>query len=215
MRETGQRTRIKICGLSRPRDIETVNRLGVDYAGFIFWPHSRRAVTAEEARDLRGLLDSHIVPVGVFVDAMPEEIADLAAGGIISMIQLHGGESENYIRQLRQLLEERGAAHTPLMRAFTVRGPADLREAALSTADYVLLDNGKGTGQAFDWSLLREERTERKWFLAGGLTPRNVGSAIRGFRPWAVDLNSGVETEGYKDPVKMEAAVRAVREADL
>ena len=212
----GGKVRIKICGLRRPEDIEAANRLLPDYIGLIFWPGSRRAVTAAGAAALRERLDPRIVPVGVFVDAAPEEIAALASAGTIGMAQLHGQETEEYIARLRAMTD------IPVMKAYTVRGPEDLRAAAESSADYVLLDNGKGTGRTFDWGLLAGPRDgtrhdedamglSRPWFLAGGLTPENVEEAVRRFRPFAVDLNSGLETDGYKDPGKMAAAAAALR----
>ncbi len=213
------RTGIKICGLSRREDIEAVNRLRPGYVGFIFWEKSRRAVTPQQARILRQLLDPEIVSVGVFVDASPEEAADLAAEGTIGMVQLHGGETEPYIRVLRRCLAERGRPDVPVMKAFTVTGREDLIAAAESSADYVLLDSGKGTGRRFDWSLVQNSSGEpvlqgRRWFLAGGLSPENVGEAILRLHPFGVDLNSGVETEGSKDPEKIRAAIDAVRRAD-
>ena len=199
-------TRIKLCGLSRPRDIEAANALGPEYIGFVFAPGSRRYVTPEKARELRALLIPPIRAVGVFVREAPETVAGLLNSGVIDLAQLHGGEDEEYIRQLRGLTDK------PIIRAIRVDGPAALIEAAASTADHILLDHGPGgTGRAFDWSLL--QGFDRPYFLAGGLDPENVSAAVAALRPFAVDVSSGVETDGVKDEAKMRSFVGAVRAA--
>ena len=199
-------TRIKLCGLSRPRDIEAANALGPEYIGFVFAPGSRRYVTPEKARELRALLIPPIRAVGVFVREAPETVAGLLNSGVIDLAQLHGGEDEEYIRQLRGLTDR------PIIRAIRVDGPADLIEAEASTADHILLDHGPGgTGRAFDWSLL--QGFDRPYFLAGGLDPENVSAAVAALRPFAVDVSSGVETDGVKDEAKMRSFVGAVRAA--
>ena len=191
------RTRIKICGLRRPEDIRGVNEAGPDFAGFVIHvPRSPRNVTAGEAEALSRLLSPGILPVGVFVNE-PEE----------SVAQLHGQEDEGYIRRLRQLTEGK------LIQAFSVREKKDLERAAASSADYILLDHGRGgTGSSFDWNLV--EAMERPWFLAGGLTCRNLVKALDRLHPWAVDLSSGVETEGKKDAEKIRRAVEIVRRGE-
>ena len=106
-----------------------------------------------------------------------------------------------------------------LIQAFRIRCVDDLKTAMESEADYLLLDNGTGTGEAFDWSLISDAEVlmcgeaARPWILAGGLGPDNVAEAVRRFRPYAVDLSSGAETDGWKDPEKMARCVQAVREA--
>lgn len=197
--------KIKICGLSRPCDIDFVNAQGPDFIGFVInFPKSRRNVTPRQAADLRGRLRDGIVPVGVFVDEEAETVARLLNEGVIDMAQLHGREDEAYIQRLRGMTDKK------LVKAFRVTSPRDVEEAKASSADYILLDNGTGTGRQFDWSLI--EGVERPWFLAGGLDPQNLAEAARRLRPWSVDLSSGVETDGQKDAAKIEAAVRAARE---
>ena len=199
-------TKIKLCGLSRLEDIEAANRLKPDYAGFVFWPESRRAVTPAQAAALKAALDPSIRAVGVFVDEDPENVAQLLAAGIIDLAQLHGREGPGYLRILSGLVGHR------TIQAVKVTGPEDLDRARESRADHLLLDAGAGEGRPFDWSLLSV--FSRPYFLAGGLTPDNVGEAIRTLAPWGVDVSSGVETDGRKDPAKMEAFVAAVRCAD-
>ena len=199
-------TRIKLCGLSRPEDIRAANSLRPDYIGFVFAPKSPRRVSVEDARELRRILDPSIRSVGVFVREDPALVAGLLESGIIDIAQLHGEEDKNYIRQLRAM-----SGH-PIIQAFRNDTAADLVKAQTSPADYVLLDNGPGgTGNVFDWTLL--EGFPRPFFLAGGLTPENAVNAIRSVHPFAVDVSSGIETNGYKDPEKMKRFVHAVRTA--
>ena len=122
--------------------------------------------------------------------------------------QLHGQEDEAYIRALRGLTDRK------IWKAFKITAPGDLAAAAASSADLVLLDNGPGgTGESFDWALLRDFHA-RPYVLAGGLNPENAAAAIAALRPFGLDVSSGIETAGRKDPGKMEKFVRAVREAD-
>lgn len=196
--------KIKLCGLSRLCDIKAVNELMPEYIGFIFAEKSRRYVSPGQAAKLKEQLDKDIKSVGVFVNAKPEFIVDLLGSGTIDIVQLHGGESEEYINRLRQFTDK------PIIKAFSVDGERDIEEANASGADYVLLDSGKGgTGTVFDWDLIR--KMNRPYFLAGGLTVSNVGNAVEKLRPYAVDVSSGIETDGYKDRNKMEMFVKAVR----
>ena len=199
-------TRIKLCGLSRLQDVEAANMLMPEYIGFVFAPKSKRCVTRQQAAELKKHLAPGIRAVGVFQDAPPENVAKLLKRGVIDLAQLHGSEDEAYLRRLRELTA------APIIQAFRVRSRADLMAAERSTADHVLLDAGAGEGNVFDWSLLREFR--RPYFLAGGLGPENAEEAVRMLHPFAVDVSSGIETEGKKDPAKMAAFAAAVREAD-
>ena len=199
-------TRIKICGLTRPEDVRYVNTAKPDWCGFILnFPSSRRNVTPEQARALRAGLDPDIRPVGVFVDRPAEEVAALLNSGVITVAQLHGREDDAYISVLRTL-----APGCVGWRAFQLRSQADLAAADASGADLVLLDNGRGTGQTFDWSLAGS--VHRPFLLAGGLTPESIPRAVAALRPDGLDLSSGVETDGVKDPAKIQAAVTAARE---
>ncbi len=198
-------TQVKICGMRRPEDIRHANRLRPEMIGFVFWKPSKRYVSPDEAAKLRSILDDGITPVGVFVDEDPRIVADIATNGTIDMIQLHGTEDEEYIHGLRKLTD------APVIRTFCVRTEEDLVKASGSSADMVLLDNGKGTGQTFDWTLMRD--LGRDFILSGGLSESNVGDAVRRFHPFAVDVSSAVETDGFKDRSKMERFIDAVRSA--
>ena len=198
-------TKIKICGLRRPEDIAYVNEAKPDFAGFIIdVPKSRRNVPREKVWELTALLSPEILPVGVFVNAPMETILSLVTDGTLKAVQLHGQESQSYLEELKKQVA------VPLIRAFSIRSPEDLTEAEKSPADFVLLDNGAGgTGETFDWSLLSS--FDRPFFLAGGLRLENITEAVSRFHPYALDLSSGVETDGYKDKEKIIAAVAAVR----
>ncbi len=199
-------TKIKLCGLSRTEDIEAVNELKPEYIGFVFAPKSRRYVTPQAAAELKQLLSAEIQAVGVFVNESPEKIAELLRSGVIDIAQLHGDEDEDYISRLRQLTDK------PIIKAFRVKTEKDIADAERCSADYILLDSGAGTGTVFDWKLPANIR--RSYFLAGGLSPDNVGKAVAALHPFAVDVSSGIETDGTKDKTKMAAFAAAVRKGE-
>ena len=227
-------TKIKMCGLRNLEDIEAVNEWKPDYAGFVFAPESRRYVTAEQAAELKDHLDPQIQAVGVFVDEAPERVAALLNQGVIELAQLHGSEDEEYLVRLRELTLK------PVIQAFRILSREDVVRAMKSSADEILLDSGAGTGSTFNWEVLRMEsgydraidaekdgerafctkrnrekslyaEETRPYFLAGGLNPQNVTEAIRQLHPYAVDVSSGIETDGSKDREKIAAFVTAVR----
>lgn len=199
-------SKIKICGLSRSCDIDFANEAKPDFCGFIIGvPQSRRNVSPEMVRRLAQRLDPDVVPVGVFVNAPMDEITSLAEDGTLRCVQLHGQEDENYIMQLRRRIS------LPIIKAFRVSCSKDAARAEQSPADHILLDNGAGgTGKTFDWGSL--EGITRPYILAGGLGPENLKAAVTWLNPWAVDLSSGVETDGKKDRKKIITAVQIVRE---
>ena len=196
-------SKIKLCGLSRKCDIEWANALKPEYIGFVFWSKSKRNVPPEKAKELKGLLSPDIKAVGVFVDEPIENVAELLNDNIIDIAQLHGGEDEEYIKKLRTLSDK------PIIKAFLLKSENDAERAEKSTADYILVDSGTGTGKSFDWELLKN--ISRPYFLAGGLCCENISQAITALDPYAVDVSSGIETNGCKDKNKMAAFVAAVR----
>ena len=196
--------RIKICGLMRPEDMETINEICPDYAGFILAQGRRRTITPERMRELTKNLKPGILRTAVFLDQDPEWIAALAMEDLMDVIQLHGHEGSDEIRYLRERTDK------TIVKAFRIDTGEDIREARDCEADLVLLDHGAGgTGETFDWSLITQ--ISRPFILAGGLDCENVREAIRQTHPYAVDVSSGVETGGKKDPEKMRQFVRLVR----
>lgn len=199
-------TRIKFCGLTRKCDIEAVNELGPEYIGFVFWPRSKRVVTREQASELKAMLDPSIKAVGVFVDEDIEVVKSLLNDDIIDIAQLHGSEDGTYINDLKM------STGKPVIKAFKIRSEDDGRQAEESPADMVLLDSGMGTGKTFNWEIIKG--VKRPFFLAGGLAPDNAAEAIRELHPYALDVSSGIETEGIKDTKKMTDFYEAVRKED-
>ncbi len=199
-------TKIKLCGLSRTQDIEAANKLKPDYIGFVFAAKSKRRVSPLKATELKSRLDPEIKAVGVFLDDDLDAVAAMMNLGIVDLVQLHGSEDEEYIKKLRTITDK------PVIKAFIINSAEDVKRAEASTADYILLDGGKGEGKAFDWSLLKN--IKRPYFLAGGLNPGNAADAVRTLVPFSVDVSTGIETDGKKDEEKMTAFVNAVREGE-
>ena len=201
--------KIKLCGLTRECDIEWANVLKPDYIGFVFAKKSRRYVSPDKARMLKNLLDPSIKAVGVFVNEEMENIASLLNEGIIDVAQLHGQESAEDIRKLRSFI----SPEKKIIQAFRIDTKEDVTKANDSLADFVLLDSGcGGTGTSFDWDLLKE--IKRDYFLAGGLDATKIPVVKKNLKPYAVDVSSGIERDGYKDQKKMAAFVKAVREGE-
>lgn len=198
-------TKIKICGLSRDADAEYVNEARPDFSGFIIGvPWSKRNIDSATALHLRKQIDKSIATVGVFIDYPIEKIAKLVTDGAVDIVQLHGGEDEDYIERLSKLIP-----HTEIWKALVIKSGEDIIKAEQCRADRVLLDSGAGCGKTFDWGIVKG--IKREFILAGGLNPQNIPAAIEQIKPWAVDLSSGVETDGVKDREKILSAVKAVR----
>jgi phosphoribosylanthranilate isomerase len=204
--------KLKICGMRRPEDIEMANRHKPDYIGFVF-ADSPRKVSYEQAKELSELLSDAIVPVGVFVNEHMKLIVDLFKDGIIEMAQLHGDEDEKYIRNLKDKSIEEAGKQIPVINAIEIKDGADYNDELLkwrdSASDYFILDSGKGSGKTFDWSLIDKESEffKNSIFLAGGLNSENLALAMEEFNPFAVDLSSSVETDGFKDEEKIKEII--------
>ena len=224
--------KVKFCGIRRTEDIEAVNRLKPDLAGFVF-AKSKRQVTKEQAAALKELLDPGIKTVAVLVNMPVEEAAALASTGIADLLQLHGDEDAAYIAKLKTLtgakiikairlrsgglpVQGNGAEE----RVYTANAGL-LAEAA--QADYYLFDTFVadtygGTGKTFSLSLLKGMRIDKPFFLAGGLDADNVEKIIRQVQKdatllpffYGVDVSGGIETGVVKDPIKMEAFMKAI-----
>lgn len=217
------RARVKLCGMFRNEDVDAVALARPDMCGFIVnFPKSHRNVSARRLAELCELLSEEdaktaaqaatggsavslhpIWRVGVFVNEPLDSLIRIVSEGDIDLVQLHGNENNAYVSELRH---HTGAG---TIQAFRVHSEEDVSRAEGSAADVVLLDNGQGTGAAFDWSYV--SRMHRPFILAGGLTPENVGEALAEVQPWGVDMSSGLETEKLKDADKIAAAVQQVR----
>lgn len=196
-------TKIKLCGIRLEKEIETVNILKPEYIGFVMTEKSRRCISPMQAEKLKKKLSPHIKAVGVFLDDDMDMVLSLLRNGIIDMAQLHGAENDEYITKLQIFTDQ------PIIKAFVVRSADDVKMAEASCADYILLDGGTGDGKTFNWHLLRE--VQRPYFLAGGLHIGNVAEAVQKLQPYAVDVSTGIETNGIKDNEKMAAFISAVR----
>ena len=199
-------TRVKMCGMTSEGDVINANELKPDYIGFVFAKNSRRFVAPQRAQELKKLLDKDIKAVGVFVDENIETVSALIMDGTIDIAQLHGNEDDDYITLLRERTGK------PVIKAFRIRSEQDVLRAEKSKADMILLDAGAGEGRMFDWSLLKE--IKRPYFLAGGLNPENAADAVKALKPYAVDVSTGIETNGVKDREKMTAFADAVRKEE-
>lgn len=202
--------KVKICGIKTLQDVEIVNRQKSDFTGFVFYPLSKRYVSLITARSLKVKLNKKIKSIGVFVNAPPEEIAAAAELGIINMVQLHGDETNAYIAELRKICT------LPIIKAVRVREEADIKKAAFYNCEYFLFDTYStasygGTGRQFDTQLLKGVKINKPYFLAGGLNAGNVRSALKGLKPYAVDVSGGVESGGSKDEIKIKNFIKQVK----
>ena len=200
-------TKVKICGLTRPLDIEIVNEVLPDYIGFVF-AKSRRQISDAVAKELKRKLDPRITTVGVFVNEDPERILWLCNNKVIDIPQLHGDEDEEYITNLKAKLSN------PIIKAVRVRNHEDIANAQQLPVDYLLLDAYKeglygGSGDTFDWTMI--SKVQKPYFLAGGLNCDNIMHATNQVKPYAIDISSGVETDGYKDKNKIIDIITKVR----
>ena len=158
--------KLKICGLTCEADVAAVNKVKPDFAGFVIEvPGRRRSVTPEQVKVLVKGLNEETLPIGVFVDAPPELPISLLRDGTLWAAQLHGNEDEDYIEKIQNMTGK------PVIKAFSIKTPEDVKRALRSPADYILLDQGAGgTGETFDWDLVPP--VKRPFFLAGGLAPK-------------------------------------------
>lgn len=195
-----KKMKIKICGLKRIKDIEYVNLFQPDYIGFVF-AGKKRKISFEFAKTLKKHLSKNILCVGVFVDEEIDHIVSLVHDHVIDMVQLHGHEDESYIQSLKQKID------IPIIKAIQV-----IDENSLNVhfdVDYYLLDNKtSGSGQTFNWSYIKT--LDKPVFLAGGIDIQNLDEALKQ-NVFALDISSGVETDGKKDPKKIEEIIRRVK----
>ena len=202
--------KVKICGIKNLQDVQAVNKHKPDFAGFVFYPLSKRYVSFIVARRLKAVLNRHIKTVGVFVNAPVEEIAAAAEMGIIDLVQLHGDEGNAYIAELKKICK------LPIIKAVRVQDESDIKRADYYDCDYLLFDTYSqfaygGTGRQFNTQLLKGVKIHKPYFIAGGLNAENVRHAIKGLKPFAADVSGGVETDGGKDAAKIKAFIKQVK----
>ena len=211
MGPAAMRTRIKICGITRPADAQAAAQAGADAIGLVFYPPSPRFLSLERAVEIRDALPPFVQTVALFVNADAAQIAQVIGRVHPSMLQFHGEEAPGFCEQFG----------LPFVKACRIRAGMDpldyLQRYPRATAwlvDSFVPEYG-GVGEAFDWSLVPAERT-RPLILSGGLDASNVGRAVRTVHPWGVDVSTGVESaKGIKDAAKMAAFVAEVRNADV
>ena len=205
--------RVKICGLTNLADAERAAELGAWALGMVLWPGSPRRCSRDEAARITAALRRRTELAGVFVDASLDTVAHAADELGLTLIQLHGDEGPSYCAEVAR------RTGCKVIKAVKVRTQADLRGLRTFHTDFHLLDSGSavapgGTGSTWDWALIEELTGGVPVIASGGLSPDNVGDAIRAMRPFAVDTASGTESApGVKDPAKLEAFIAAAAEA--
>lgn len=196
-------TKIKICGIRRPQDIEYLNELQVEYAGFVF-AKSKRRVNMEVALSLIQKLSADIKKVGVFVDEDPLKVIEIAEKLKLQVLQFHGHETQAYINKFKGF---------EIWKAIKIINSKSICEVRNYKCERFLLDNSiSGSGEIFKWELVQQKVKESQVMLAGGLTSENVAEGIIQLTPYGVDVSSGVETQGFKEYEKLKKFVRKVRE---
>lgn len=211
------RTWIKICGTTSLEDALISIEAGADALGFIFAP-SKRRVSTEQAQRIISQLPREVERIGVFMNSSAAEIASVVSAVELTGVQMHGEESpaEVYAGLQPARRDAMRKIKTILVKPGYELG-LDHHAHAPGIVDAWLLDSGAGSGKTFDWETVRKQLGQRpeRFIVAGGLTPENVGDAMRTFNPWGVDVVTGVEREpGRKDPGKLQAFVAAVRRAE-
>lgn len=192
--------KIKICGLKRREDIEYVNKYQPDYIGFVF-AGKKRKLTYDQVVDLKKYLTSSIQVVGIFVNEDISFVEKLVKEHVIDLVQLHGQEDQKYIQALKEKVD------VSIIKAIQIKNEDSFNEHY--DVDYYLYDHGTGgTGESFDWSMLKE--VDKPVFLAGGINLLNIDDALKK-NVYALDVSSGVETDGFKDEKKIKKIVRRVR----
>ena len=207
--------KIKICGIRRPEDVDIVNDFCPDYIGFVFAP-TWRQIDIETACRLRAHLNPEIKPVGVFVNQPVELLTKACTSGAAAYLQLHGQEDASYEQELVKALAEKGIKNPEerLIRAYRIQGGTDFDRMRNTLAPLLLLDayspaDMGGTGETFDWTVIRN--VKKPFFLAGGITAENVNKAIQLACPFGIDASSGLETDKAKDRDKIKLFIERIR----
>ncbi|MHB1393218.1 MAG: phosphoribosylanthranilate isomerase [Clostridia bacterium] len=194
--------KVKVCGLWRMDDVDYVNELKPDYAGFVF-AKSKRQVAAEHARQLVEKLDRDIQAVGIFVNEDMAVVKEIAAYVGLEVLQFHGSETPEYVKAFSGIT---------VWKAAFIKSPENLEPLGGYEVDALLLDSSSaGSGQRFNWDIIKGYKPEKPIILAGGLDPSNIASAVAEVRPYCVDVSSGVETGGFKDYKKIREFIDKAR----
>jgi len=226
------KTKIKICGLRRLKDIEIVNELKPDYIGFVF-TKSPRQIDFKQAKILKDKLDKDILAVGVFVNSDIEDIIYLIKNNIISIVQLHGDEDEEFIAEIKEFDND-----IKIIKAIEIKNDslkefndefrndglkefndefrndglkkygAEIKKWEDSNVDYLLLDSGKGSGKTFNWRVIGD--VKKPFFLAGGISSENIIDASK-INPFAIDISSGAEKNGFKSYKKINKIINKLK----
>lgn len=206
------KVKVKICGITNWADARCACAAGADFLGFNFCPHSPRYIDPESARSIVRRLPKNVTSVGIFVNETPDDLVRVASAAGVKYVQLHGDETPADVSRLRRML-----GPVKIIKGIRVRDAADVRKGTRFKDAWAILLDGfdarfrGGAGKAFDWPLAARANGNFRMFLAGGLTPENVGEAIRVVRPYAVDVCSGVESSpGKKERAKIRALMRNV-----
>ena len=205
---------LKFCGMRRALDIEYVNECRPDYVGFILSDGFRRSVDFGTFCELNTYLDKDIKRVGVFVNEPIENILHCAYNESLDVIQLHGDENEDYIKNLRKIFSGE------IWKAVRAKSPEDIERYRWNHIDKLLIDSYSedsvgGTGKRINTEIVKSAKIEKPFFIAGGITAENIAEIVRDTKPYGVDLSSGIETDGFKDLQKMKSIMEILREENL
>lgn len=201
---------LKFCGMRRVEDIEYVNECRPDYVGFILSDGFRRSVDFGTFCELNTYLDKDIKRVGVFVNEPVENILHCAYNETLDVIQLHGDENEDYIKNLRKIFSGE------IWKAVRAKSPEDIEREQKKSCEKLLIDSFSeesvgGTGKRINTEIVKSAKVEKPFFIAGGITAENIAEIVRNTKPYGVDLSSGIETDGVKDLNKMKAIMEILK----
>ncbi len=209
---------VKICGIKDQEALDTAIEAGVRYVGFVFYPDSPRYIDPAEAKILAESIPKSVRRVGLFVDPGNKQLEKFLSIVPLDMVQLHGDETPQRVIEIKELTSK------PVMKAIRIATKYDMEELEdyEAAADWLLFDSKPagaslpgGTGQSFDWSILKDKTFRKPWMLSGGLTEENVVDALSLLNPKVVDVSSGVESEkGIKDPEKIRNFINIVKSND-
>ena len=205
---------LKFCGMRRIEDIEYANRCRPDYVGFILSDGFRRSVDFGTFYELNTYLDKDIKRVGVFVNEPMENILRRGYNEALDVIQLHGDENDDYIKNLRKDFSGE------IWKAVRTKSPEDIEREQKKPCGKLLIDSYcensvGGTGKRINTEIVKSAKIEKPFFIAGGITAENIAEIVRDTKPYGVDLSSGIETDGFKDLNKMKNIMRILREENL